>query len=175
MQNGQLNVDFALRNSNSPKLVDGFIWGVAKFDAEGGSTHYAGSPRAIQVQNDGSISSPRASFRFRIRNYKAQTMEFHTPVVSAGQFSEVEGEADAAAKAGKKAGKKAAKGTDSSSRVELFNLKSDPFEKTNLAATNPAKTSELRVRLDVYTKASVPTKQAPQPADYKAPAVWGEP
>jgi arylsulfatase A-like enzyme len=59
-------------------------------------------------------------------------------------------------------------------QVELFNLKDDPFEKTNLADQYPAKVGELRERLDAYAKAAAPSKQAPAPADFKAPAVWGE-
>ncbi len=105
-----------------------------------------------------------------------------------GQFSEVgatEGGLPVAEKAGgeiapkggKKAGKKAAqaaKNAEPENRVELFNLKDDPYEKTNLAAKNPEKLAELRARLDAYTKAAVPSKQAPAAPTFKAPRVWGE-
>lgn len=92
-------------------------------------------------------------------------------LVVGGQFSEVEGgEGNGAAKAGKK-GKKA----ESGSRLELFNVKNDPFEKTNLATQNPEKMQELRARLDAYIKATVPSKQGgAQPPNFKVPAVWGE-
>jgi arylsulfatase A-like enzyme len=98
-------------------------------------------------------------------------------LIVGGQFSEVDGgvsEGGGAGKAGKKGGKKAAADGDAGPRIELFNIKTDPNEKTNLAAKEPARVKELQARLDVFTKATVPTKQAPQPADYKAPAVWGE-
>ena len=57
----------------------------------------------------------------------------------------------------------------------MFNLKSDPYEKTNLAGREPAKLAEMRARLDAYTRAAVPAKGAgATPRDYKAPAIWGE-
>lgn len=92
-----------------------------------------------------------------------------------GQHSDAEGEGvGAAAKGGKKAAKKA-KNAGAETRIELFDLKRDPYEKNNLAEKNPQKAKELRARLDAYAKAAVPTKQAPAPAGFKAPAVWGEP
>lgn len=41
---------------------------------------------------------------------------------------------------------------------ELFNLKTDPYEKTNLADSNPDKLAELRARYDAYLKSAVPPK-----------------
>lgn len=95
-------------------------------------------------------------------------------LVVGGQFTDTEGDGNAAGKAGKagkkKKGGKAASGT----RVELFNIKDDPYEKTNLAAQNPEKVKELEARLDAYTRATVPSKQAPPPPGFKSPKVWGE-
>ncbi len=92
-----------------------------------------------------------------------------------GNAADGDGEGDGSAvAAGKKAAKRAAKAAATGSLVELFNIRSDPYEKTNLAAQQPEKTKELRARLDAYAKAAVPSKQAPAPAGYKAPAVWGE-
>ncbi len=59
-------------------------------------------------------------------------------------------------------------------RFELFNLKDDPGEKTNLAGTNPEKLRELLTRLESYAHAAAPSKQAPASPDFKVPAVWGE-
>ena len=94
-----------------------------------------------------------------------------------GGFSEIEGgEGTASAvKAGKKGAKKTAKAAGAPPAVELFNVKSDPNEKTNLADRHPEKVKELRARLDAYAKAAVPAKQSPAIAGFKAPAVWGEP
>lgn len=92
-------------------------------------------------------------------------------LVVGGQYSETEGgEGAGAGKAGKKKGGKAAEGA----RVELFNIKDDPYEKTNLAEKNPEKVKELKARLDAYIKVTVPSKQAPAPAGFKSPKVWGE-
>ena len=97
-------------------------------------------------------------------------------LIVAGDAVETEGEAAATApKAAKKNAKKAAKNEAAAPRIELFNIKSDPYEKNNLAEQQPAKVKELRVRLDAYAKAAVPSKQAPIAAGFKSPAVWGEP
>jgi arylsulfatase A-like enzyme len=76
--------------------------------------------------------------------------------------------------AGKKAGRKGAGNGESADRVELFNLKADPYEKANVAAANPAKVQELQVRLAAYRQAAVPSPQAPAAPGFKSPKVWGE-
>jgi arylsulfatase A-like enzyme len=58
--------------------------------------------------------------------------------------------------------------------VELFNLKDDPYEKTNLAAKQPEKVKELRARLDAFAKQAVAPKARPKPKDFVTPKVWGE-
>lgn len=65
-----------------------------------------------------------------------------------------EGE-DSASKAKGKKKKKAAART---AGPELFNLKDDPYEKTNLAGSNPDKLAELRALYDGYLKSAVPPK-----------------
>lgn len=59
--------------------------------------------------------------------------------------------------------------------VELFNLRDDPSEQTNLAASHPEKVDELQAILDEFAAEAIPPKgsQTPPP-DYAAPAVWGE-
>ena len=79
----------------------------------------------------------------------------------------------AAAKAKAKAAKKR-EATAATGGVELFNLALDPYEKTNLAAQEPAKVAELRARYDAYAREAVPPKARPAPAGYKAPKIWGE-
>lgn len=58
--------------------------------------------------------------------------------------------------------------------VELFNLKDDPYEKTNLAEKNPEKLKELKDVLVGYAKQAVAPKSKPKPADFVSPKVWGE-
>lgn len=57
--------------------------------------------------------------------------------------------------------------------IELFHLAEDPYEKNNLAEKNPEKVRLLRVRLEPYRAAALPTKAEAEPANYKAPRVWG--
>lgn len=84
-----------------------------------------------------------------------------------------EGVANPEAKEGKAKGKKG-KQPSEAARVELFNLKEDLSEQTNLAAQQPEKVKELRARLDAFAKEAVPPKSAPKAPDFKTPRVWGE-
>jgi arylsulfatase A-like enzyme len=70
--------------------------------------------------------------------------------------------------------KKKAQEKAGGSGVELFNLASDPYEKTNLAESNPDKVNELRACLDAFAREAVPPKAEGQPTNYKAPRVWGQ-
>lgn len=58
--------------------------------------------------------------------------------------------------------------------IELFNLKDDPYEKTNLADQRPEKLKDLRGRLDALAEQAVPPKNRPRPKDFVTPRVWGE-
>jgi arylsulfatase A-like enzyme len=58
--------------------------------------------------------------------------------------------------------------------TELFNLKEDPYEKSNLADKQPEKVRELRAKLAAFAKQAVPPKARPKPADFVTPKVWGE-
>lgn len=58
--------------------------------------------------------------------------------------------------------------------VELFNLITDPNEKTNLAADYPEKVAELQAKLTEYAAQALPPKSGPQPKNYVVPKVWGE-
>jgi arylsulfatase A-like enzyme len=60
-----------------------------------------------------------------------------------------------------KTGKGSRKNNQSES-VELFNLATDPSEKTNLAQQNPEKLRELRARYLHYASAAVPPKNLDQ-------------
>jgi len=81
-------------------------------------------------------------------------------------------EAGGGAPAAKKKGKKAA--PEGGTAIELFNIRTDPYEKSNVAAQHPDIVTDLQARLSAYTRAAVPSKQAPAPAGFKVPSVWGE-
>ncbi|MGC4004815.1 MAG: arylsulfatase [Pirellulales bacterium] len=85
-----------------------------------------------------------------------------------------DGEEDAPA-AGKTKGKgNGAKQAPANGGIELYDLKSDPYEKTNLAEKQPERVKDLRAKLDAYAKEAVPPKAKPKPKDFVTPKVWGE-
>ncbi len=63
---------------------------------------------------------------------------------------------------------------DDKESVELFNLKDDPFEKTNIAEKDPEKVKELKATLAGFAKQAVPPKSKPKAKDFVTPKVWGE-
>jgi arylsulfatase A-like enzyme len=68
-----------------------------------------------------------------------------------------------------------AKGIGANATTKLFNLAQDPGEDKDIAAEHPEKVKELRAAYDQLAAQAVPPKGgAPRPADFKAPAVWGE-
>jgi arylsulfatase A-like enzyme len=58
--------------------------------------------------------------------------------------------------------------------VELFNLATDPSEKSNLASAEPNKVKELRARYDAFAAQQAAPKAAAKAAGFKVPKVWGE-
>jgi hypothetical protein len=91
-------------------------------------------------------------------------------LVIGGNVTDSEESAEPTAKAKKGKGKKKAAGP----AVELFDLATDPNEKTNIASANPEKVAELRAKLDTYAAEAVPPKSAPKAAGFKSPRVWGQ-
>ena len=66
------------------------------------------------------------------------------------------------------------KGRRAVGSVELFDLKADPYEKTNRADGEPAKLAQLQSALDTFAAQAAPPKARPQPKNFKVPKVWGE-
>jgi arylsulfatase A-like enzyme len=62
----------------------------------------------------------------------------------------------------------------SGENFELFNLKEDPSEKTNLAAKNPEKVKEMRTRYEVFAKQQAEPRAVPRARNFRVPKVWGE-
>lgn len=71
-------------------------------------------------------------------------------------------------------GNRASPGRRREKAVELFNLKRDPHEKTDLASEKPEKVRQLRTILDRFAEEAVPPKVAAKPKSFVVPAVWGE-
>jgi arylsulfatase A-like enzyme len=63
---------------------------------------------------------------------------------------------------------------DAKDALELFNLKDDPHEKTNLAEKHPERLKELQATLAAFAKQAVAPKSKPKPKDFVTPKVWGE-
>jgi arylsulfatase A-like enzyme len=60
-------------------------------------------------------------------------------------------------------------------KVELYDLSKDVSEKNDVSASNPEMVRELKDRYDALSKEAVAPKIRPKAADFKTPAVWGEP
>jgi arylsulfatase A-like enzyme len=60
-------------------------------------------------------------------------------------------------------------------RIELYNLATDPSESKNLAEAEPEQLRTLRAAYDTLAAQAVPPRNQPKPADFRSPAVWGEP
>ncbi len=90
-----------------------------------------------------------------------------------GQKTETEegSEEPAAPAGGKRAARRAARNGE---RVELFNIRDDPYEKKNRADENAEQVKELRERYEEFAKQAVPPKLKPKAADFVSPKVWGE-
>lgn len=58
--------------------------------------------------------------------------------------------------------------------VELFNLKTDPYEQTNVAERHASTTKQLQATLAKFAAEAVPPKNQPKPPGFQAPKVWGE-
>lgn len=58
--------------------------------------------------------------------------------------------------------------------VELFNIANDPYEKHDLAQSEPAKREELRARYEDLAAQAVPPRNRVKPADFPTPRVWGQ-
>ena len=58
--------------------------------------------------------------------------------------------------------------------TELFNLKDDPYEKTNLADSQPDRLKELRGKLAAFARQAAPPRTRPKAADFVSPKVWGQ-
>jgi arylsulfatase A-like enzyme len=58
--------------------------------------------------------------------------------------------------------------------VELYDLKNDPFEKTNLADKELGRVAALQARLESFASQAVPPRSRPKPANFVSPKVWGE-
>ncbi len=86
---------------------------------------------------------------------------------SANDSEDAENPAPSAAKKSKK--KKSAEES-----VELFNLARDLYEKTNLAATQPAIVAELRARYATFAAQAVAPKVQPRDPAFQVPKIWGE-
>lgn len=58
--------------------------------------------------------------------------------------------------------------------TELFHMKNDPYETTNLADKDPDRVKTLKAKLDEYARQAVPPRSQPKPAGFQSPKVWGE-
>jgi len=58
-------------------------------------------------------------------------------------------------------------------KIEVFNIKEDPYERNDLSPSNPEKRRTLWDRYQWYARQAVPHLSVPDRKDFKAPEVWG--
>ena len=58
-------------------------------------------------------------------------------------------------------------------RIEVFNIKDDPYERNNLSQSHPEKRQKLWERYLWYAEQAVPHLAAPAPSGFRAPEIWG--
>ena len=58
-------------------------------------------------------------------------------------------------------------------KLELFDLRDDPYEKNDLAESNPEKLAELWQAYQSYAKQAVPHLSKPDIKDFGTPEIWG--
>ena len=58
-------------------------------------------------------------------------------------------------------------------RIEVFNIKDDPYEKNDLSRSNPEKRQVLWDRFQWYAEQAVPHMSVPDRRDFNTPEIWG--
>jgi len=58
-------------------------------------------------------------------------------------------------------------------KIEVFNIKDDPYEKNDLSRSNPEKRKELWERYMWYAGQAVPHLSVPDRNDFQVPEIWG--
>lgn len=80
LNNNELELNFAIRNSQSPERAEGYIWSVLTLQDESSKKTYIGSPKGIKVNNTGNVKSPeKGSNWYSIRYYKEKNFYFSIP------------------------------------------------------------------------------------------------
>ena len=85
----QLELNFSIKNLDSPKQKEGNVIGVAKYIGPDGSSQLITSPPGISLSGEGRPDNLKTGFRFSIKYYKERMLFFTTPKVRGGSFEKV--------------------------------------------------------------------------------------
>ncbi|NRA44911.1 MAG: hypothetical protein HRU09_08155 [Oligoflexales bacterium] len=73
-------LNFAIRNTQSPERAEGYIWSVVTLLNKKGEKSYIGSPSGVKVDDKGKIiNPPKGANWYSIRYYKAKSFYFQIP------------------------------------------------------------------------------------------------
>ena len=73
-------LNFAIRNTQSPERAEGYIWSVVTLVDEKGKRAYIASPSGVKVDEKGKIKNPpKGANWYSIRYYKAKSFYFQIP------------------------------------------------------------------------------------------------
>jgi hypothetical protein len=85
----QMELNFAIRNLDSPKQKDGYVIGVAKYVKADGSISYFTAPPNSALSSQGTPTQLKSGFRFSIKYYKERTLLFPLPEDRGGAYKSI--------------------------------------------------------------------------------------
>lgn len=75
----RLELSVVLRNSQPSQRAEGLMWAVATWVDAQGAEHYVATPASVRVGPGGEVVMPQRANRFRIMNFKQETLVFPNP------------------------------------------------------------------------------------------------
>ena len=85
-----MELNFAIRNAQSPDKAEGYIWSVLTLSDAKGKLSYIGSPSGIKIDDKGDLTNPgKGANWYSIRYYKAKSFYFHLEDHQKGHVKEI--------------------------------------------------------------------------------------
>ncbi len=89
LKGSNLDLQFTIKSPEPNTKVEGYVWGIARFESADGQVSYVGVPSEIDVDEQGEASASQRSYLYSIRFLKRRNFSFAAPADVAGVFNEV--------------------------------------------------------------------------------------